>query len=201
MISPSTCIIFDFGNVFIKWDPHAIYKRYFPTPEAVNAFLEEIRFSEWNSHQDAGRSFAEGIEELSSRYPQYAEEIRDYDIFWEDSITETNTETIQIARELRRGGYELYLLSNFSAEKFPLMRKRCDFLDLFTDIIISGELKLIKPDPAIYLSTLKRINRKAEECVFIDDSLANIKTANNLGFKTIHYKSSKQLKRELENIL
>lgn len=201
MSSSITAIIFDFGNVFVKWDARALFKRYFPTPEAVDSFLQEICFSDWNSHQDAGRSFHEGISELSSRFPQYEEFIKAYDIFWEDSITETCAETIEIASELKKIGYELYLLTNFSAEKFPLMRKRFDFLNLFDDLIISGEHRLIKPDPAIYHLTLKRINRNAEECLFIDDTLANITTANRLGFNTIHFKSPGQLKHELLNIL
>lgn len=201
MTSSITSIIFDFGNVLVKWDAHALYGRFFPTPEAVDSFLQEIHFSEWNACQDAGRSFREGVAELSSQFPQYAEYIRAYDTYWEDSVTGTYTGTIEIAVKLKNAGYELYLLSNFSVEKFALMRKRYDFLNLFNDMIISGEHKLIKPDPAIYHFTLSRINRKAEECLFIDDSLANINTARNLGFNTIHFHSPEQLKQDLKNIL
>ena len=201
MSSSITAIIFDFGNVFVKWDAHALFDRYFPTPEAVDSFLQEICFSEWNAHQDAGRSFREGILELSARFPQYEEYIKAYDTFWEESITETCAATIEIASELKNGGYKLYLLTNFSAEKFPLMRTRFDFLNLFDDLIISGEHKLIKPEPAIYHLTLNRIKLKAEECLFIDDTLANISTAKRLGFKTILFQSPAQLNHELQTIL
>lgn len=199
--SPIKAIIFDFGNVFVKWDAHALYRRFFRTPEAVDSFLEEVHFSEWNSHQDAGRSFREGIEVLSSQFPQYAEHIKAYDTFWEESITETYPGTIEIAVDLKKKGYPLYLLSNFSAEKFPLMQKRYEFLQLFDDLIISGEHKLIKPDPAIFQLTLTRINQRADECLFIDDSQVNIDAAINLGFKTIQFQSPEQLKEDLQSIL
>ena len=197
MTYPITAIIFDFGNVFVKWDPHGVYKRFFHTPEAVDSFLEEIRFSEWNARQDAGRSFEEGIAELSKQFPHYAELIQAYYTYWEDSITETMYGTIEIVHKLKSAGWNLYLLSNFSAETFPLMKRRYDFLRQFDDIIISGEHKLIKPDPAIYQLTLKRIKREAHECLFIDDSLSNIETAIKLGFHTIQFHSPEQLEKEL----
>ena len=197
MTSHITAIIFDFGNVFVKWDAHALYERFFPAPEVVDSFLKEIHFAEWNAHQDAGRPFKEGIAKLSAEFPQYAELIQAYDTYWEESITETYEGTIEIAHKLKRAGWSLYLLSNFSAETFPLMRKRFAFLQLFDDLIISGEHKLVKPDPAIFHLTLKRINRKAQECLFIDDSIPNIETARRLGFNTIHFQSPEQLEMDL----
>ncbi len=199
MTSSINAIIFDFGNVFVKWDAHALYKRFFPSPEAVDSFLEEIHFNDWNARQDAGRSFSEGVAELSTQFPHYEEYIKAYDIFWEESITEVYTETIDLAFELKQAGYELYLLSNFSAEKFPIMQKRFDFLTLFNDLVISGQHGLIKPDPAIFQLALERIGRKAEECLFIDDSPPNINIAQNLGFETIHFLSPEQLRLELQN--
>ncbi len=197
MESPITTIIFDFGNVFVNWDARNLYKRFFPTLEAVDSFLEEIHFAEWNEHQDAGRPFKEGVAELSKQFPQYAELIQAYDTHWMESITETLHETIQIARNLKQSGWPLYMLSNFSAEKFVLMKEQHDFLEIFDDIIISGEHKVIKPDPAIFEIALKRIDRKAGECLFIDDSLANLVTARKMGFITIRYLSPAQLKRDL----
>ncbi|HND93866.1 MAG TPA: HAD family phosphatase [Anaerolineales bacterium] len=198
MDSAITTFIFDFGNVFVKWDIHALYNRFFPNPQAVDSFLEEIRFHEWNAHQDAGRPFKDGIAILSEKYPHYADLIQAYDTHWEDSITDMYHGTVEILRRLKGEGWPIYLLSNFSAEKFPLMRERYEFLNLFDDMIISGEHKLIKPDPAIFQLTLERIDRTANECLFIDDSLANIETARNMGFHTIHFQSPEQLERDLK---
>ncbi|MFN8382228.1 MAG: HAD family phosphatase [Anaerolineales bacterium] len=200
MESPITAIIFDFGNVFVNWDARNLYKRFFPDLEAVDSFLEEIHFAEWNAHQDAGRPFKDGVAELSKQFPQYSELIQAYDTHWMDSITETLHETIQIARNLKQYGWPLYMLSNFSVEKFALMKEQHDFLEIFDDTIISGEHNTIKPDPAIFEIALKRINRKAGECLFIDDTLANIETARKMGFITIRYQSPAQLKRDLNQL-
>ncbi len=197
MNSPITTIIFDFGNVFVNWDARNLYKRFFPTLEAVDSFLEEIQFAEWNARQDAGRPFKEGVVILSKQFPQYADLIQAYDTHWMESITETLHDTILIARNLKKSGWPLYLLSNFSTEKFELMKVQHDFLEIFDDMIISGEYNIVKPDPAIFEIALKRINRKAGECLFIDDSIANIETARTMGFATIQYHSPAQLKRDL----
>lgn len=197
MTNPAKAIIFDFGNVLSIWDPHQVYKGFFLNDQAIDAFLEEINFSDWNVEQDKGRSFADGVAVLSAQFPRYAHLIQAYNERWEDSIVGSIEGTIELVYKLKRAKYPLYLLSNFSSEKFSLMRQRHDYLELFDDIIISGEHNLVKPDPAIYYLTLKRIKRPAHECIFIDDSLPNIETANELGFQSIRFVSPAQLETAL----
>jgi 2-haloacid dehalogenase len=91
----------------------------------------------------------------------------------------------------------LYGLSNWSVEKYELVRPKYEFFSWFDTILVSGEVKLIKPDPRIYAVLLERIGRKPEECVFVDDSQVNITTADQLGFKTIHFLSPEGLEDEL----
>jgi 2-haloacid dehalogenase len=203
MTNLAKAIIFDFGNVLCLWDPYQVYKDFFSNRQALDAFLKEIKFSAWNGEQDKGRSFTDGVADLSAQFPHYAHLIQAYDERWEDSIVGLIEGTIELAYKLKRAGNPLYILSNFSTEKFRLMQRRYDFLGLFDDIIISGEHNLVKPDPAIYLLTLNRINRTAPECVFIDDSLSNIETAARLGFQTIRFVSPEDLETALRamNIL
>lgn len=191
-------IIFDFGNVFIKWDAGSVYKRFFPDRASIDAFLDEINFLEWNMHQDAGRPFKEGVAALSKEFPQYAHLIKAYDTHWEDSFIKTIDGTIEIINELKKQGWSLHMLTNFSVEKWCLIRPKHAFLDLFETITVSGEHKLIKPDPEIFKLALRNIGQRAENCLFIDDSPANIAAARKLGFHTIQFQSAKQLKRELK---
>ena len=190
-------IIFDFGNVLSVWDPQQLYQNMLGDARAVESFLHEIDFPAWNAEQDKGRPFSEGVALLSAQFPQHAHLIRAYHERWEESVVGAIEGTVEIVRQLAKAHYPLYILSNFSAEKFPFMRRRYPFLQLFDDIIISGEHGLIKPDPAIYHLTLRRIRRAAPDCVFIDDSLPNLETARRLGFETIHYQSPPQLRGEL----
>jgi 2-haloacid dehalogenase len=195
-----TAIIFDLGNVLIGWDAHHLYQRFLPDSAAVDHFLEQIRFSEWNAKQDAGRPFSEGVAELTREFPQYSDLIHAYDAHWEESLTGVHDETVEMTRQLKHAGWSLYLLSNFSVEKFELIRHRYHFLSVFDDIIISGEHKTVKPDVAIFNLTLRRIGRVANECLFIDDSSPNIETARKLGFQTIQYHSPAQLRAELKQL-
>lgn len=194
-------IIFDYGNVLLEWNPKLVYQRFFPDdPEGMEKFLHEINFMEWNAHQDRGRSFAEGVEILSAQFPQYAELIRAYYEHWPDSIGEAVTGTIELLKQLKKAGYPLYGFSNWSAETFPLARAKYDFFDLLDDMVISGAVGFVKPEPEIYQIMLDKIGRPSQECLFIDDSLPNILQANKIGFQTIHFQSPTQLEEELKQL-
>lgn len=191
-------IIFDFGNVLLEWNPRHVYRRYFPNDEAaMERFLQEVNFMDWNLQQDKGRPFAEGVAELSKQFPQYSELIQAYHDNWEHSIGHHIEGTIEIMRRLKRAGYKLYGLSNWSAETFPLAQKKYNFFSLLDDIVISGAVGAVKPEPEIYEILLNRIGKPANECLFIDDAQANIQQAEKMGFATIHFQSPEQLEQEL----
>jgi 2-haloacid dehalogenase len=200
MNSSIQAIIFDFGGVLLQWDPHKLYRRYFDQPGQIDQFLKEINFSTWNIEQDRGRPFAEAIAELSGQFPQYSHLIHAYYDHFEDSIVGPIHGTIEILRQLKRTGYPLYGLSNWSAETYPRVKPQYDFFYLFDQIILSGEVKLVKPDPAIFYLTLQKIHHAANECLLIDDSEANIVAAQKMGFNTIHFKSAEQLGKELHQL-
>lgn len=203
-IPPRPALIFDFGNVLVDWNPHYLYRKFFDgDDQAVARFLNEINFYEWNLQQDAGRSFHAAIAEICARYPHHCELIKAYDERYEESISGPIWPTVQILKELKCAGYPLYGLSNWPAEKWCAVSPKFEFFTWFDDIVISGEVKLAKPDPAIFLLLLARIGRPASECLLIDDSIHNIETARQLGFQTIQFESPERLRSELEkrNIL
>lgn len=194
-------IVFDFGNVLLEWDPRHVYRRYFPNDEeAMEQFFHEVNFMDWNAQQDKGRTFAEGVTELSIQFPHYSDLIQAYHDNWKDSVGDYFAGTVEIIRQLKKNGYSLYGLSNWSAETFPLAREKYDFFHLFDDIVISGEVGLIKPEPEIFELMLKKIGRPANQCLFIDDALANIEQARRMGFAVIHFQSSEQLAEELQSL-
>ena len=155
---------------------------------------------EWNLQQDKGRSFTEGVAILSKQFPQHAHLIQAYHDRWKDSIGELIIGTLDLLKQLKQAGYPLYGLSNWSAETFPYAREKYDFFDLFDDMVISGEVGHIKPDPEIFQIMLDKIGRPARECLLIDDALPNINQANNMGFATILFESPAQLEKELKQL-
>lgn len=200
MTSPIKAIIFDYGNVLLEWNPRFIYDRYFPDdPEGMEHFFKEVNFAEWNMQQDKGRPFKEGIAVLSREFPHYSHLIQAYHDLWIDSVGGAIAGTVDILKRLKQAGYPVYGLSNWSAETFPHMRERHDFFDLFNDMVISGEVGHVKPEPQIFQILLDKIGKRAEECLFIDDSLANIQQAQKLGFATILFQSPQQLESSLRD--
>jgi len=191
-------IIFDMGGVLMDWNPRYLYRKLFDgDSHSMERFLTEIGFAEWNLQQDKGRPFAVAVAELCARFPAYADLIKAYDERWEESIAGPIQSTVDILHSLSHAGHRLYGLSNWSVEKFELVRGKYEFLSWFEMIMVSGEVGLVKPDPGIYVLLLERIRRTAEECLFIDDSVANIAAASQMGFKTIQYQSPEQLATEL----
>ncbi len=166
----------------------------------MEKFFLEVDFMDWNAQQDKGRTFADGVAQLSGEFPHYSHLIQAYHDNWKDSIGGSLEGTVEIMKRLKQAGYSVYGLSNWSAETFPLVRDKFSFFRLLDDIIISGDVGQIKPDPEIYEIALKRIGRPASECLFIDDALANIEQARKMGFSVIHFQSPEHLERELKTL-
>jgi 2-haloacid dehalogenase len=194
----SLAIVFDFGGVLFDWNPRYLYRQFFPNDErALEDFLEEISFNEWNRQQDIGRPFGEAVIEKSRQFPHYAELIALFDARWEETLAGIIPQSVAILERLYNSGYPLYALSNWSVEKFRIVYQRYDFLHWFDEIVISGEAGLAKPDPELFHHFLKRIRREPSECLFIDDAATNIAVARDLGFQTILFQSPQKLASEL----
>lgn len=200
MQNAKPAVVFDLGGVLVDWNPRYLYRKLIEDEAAVEKFLAEVCTPEWNLRQDAGRPFAEAVEELIVQYPDQQELIRAYHLRWEETIGGPIAGTVEILAELRRAGYTVAALSNWSAETFPVARRRFDFLNWFDMAVISGEVKMIKPDPRIFELLLERLGRRAGECVYIDDVEANVEAARRLGFRAVHFQSSEQLRDELQRL-
>lgn len=194
-------VVFDVGGVLLDWNPRYLYTQMFGgDDEAMERFLAEICSPSWNLSLDAGKPFAEGVADLCTRYPHHSDLISAYDLRWESMVRGAFEDTVALAQRLKANGYPLYALTNFSCEKMALVRPRHDFFGLFDAMVVSGEIGLVKPDPAIYRHLLERLDLVAEETLFIDDSHLNIAGARAAGLRTIHYRSASQLSAELNRL-
>ena len=182
-----TRVVFDVGNVLLDWDPRAVYRNDFASDAEIDAFLDEIGFHAWNVEQDRGRSWDEAVVEKSAEHPHHAELIAKFHADWHDSVPGAIADSVAALEQLRAAGYALYAITNFSAEKWDECRARFDFLNGFRDVVVSARVRLIKPDPAIFRLFLDRNGLEAGDCLFIDDSAANIATARAMGFDTLHF--------------
>lgn len=197
MTSTPNAIVFDLGAVLIDWDPRHMYRKLIEDEAAMEEFLGEIATLRWNSYHDAGRLWSDGVAMLSAIYPEYSEWIAAYKDRWEEMLNGPIEGTLEILSELKEQGTEVHALTNWSAETFPIALERYEFLQWFEYIVVSGDERLKKPDPRLYRVLLDRIGRSADECVFIDDSAANIAAAADLGFNVIHFSDPEQLRKAL----
>ena len=192
-------IIFDFGGVVMDWNPRYFYKDYFKDDEKMDFFLKNIATDEWNIEQDRGRTLTEGTEILVAKHPDWEKEIRAYYDNWTTMLRGDIPENVKVLKKLGETDYNLYGLTNWSSETFPYALENYDFFEVFEGkIVVSGDEKLIKPDPKIWQILLERYNLVAEESIFIDDNIHNIEAAKKLNFKVIHCTPTINLKNELE---
>jgi len=201
MASQITAVAFDIGGVLLDWNPRHLYRKFFGADEAaMERFLAEVCTQEWNTRFDAGRPFAEGVAEAIAAHPDLAEPITAYQLRWQEMVGGAFEGTVAILRELRRSGVRTYALSNWSAETFPETRARFPFLDEMDGVLISGDVKLGKPDPAIFRAFLSRFSLTAESTVYIDDLQPNVAVATELGMIALRFVDAAQLRSDLRRL-
>jgi len=193
-------IIFDLGGVLIGWSPKYVYREIFDTDKEVDWFLNNICTLHWNEEQDGGRTIKEANQLLIKEHPEWEKQILTYYDRWEEMLSGPIYKSVEILQHLENyNKHRLYALTNWSAELFPIARKKYDFLNIFRGILVSGEEHLKKPDPAIYNLIMDRYKLAASESLFIDDNLRNIEAADLLGMKVIHFINADQLRKDLKN--
>lgn len=186
-------VVFDIGNVLIHWDPRLLYRKIFTRVDMtadegmVDWFLATVCTTEWNIEQDRGRSIAEAEAEAIGRHPDYAPQIRAFYGRFQEMIPGEIPDTVAALRQAKAAGLRLHGLTNFGRETFPQTAARFDFLRSFDTVVVSGDERVIKPDPAIFHILIERAGLDPQRTAFIDDSAANIRSAAELGFATHHF--------------
>lgn len=193
-----TTAIFDLGKVVIDWNPRHLYRDLIPDPAARERFLATVLTDDARARVDAGEPVADSIARLSAAHPAEAHLVRAYYDRFDRTMRETMPGMDALLRALKARGVPLYALSNWSAETFAATRPRfAAVLGLFDDIVISGAVKLVKPDPRLFHLALDRWQVRAEDAVFIDDMPDNVAAAQALGLTAIQFTGADDLRARL----
>jgi 2-haloacid dehalogenase len=193
-------VIFDLGGVLIDWDPRYLNRTLFADEAAMERFLAEVTTPEWNAAQDAGRPWTEAVEVLAARFPDERPLIEAFHLRWSETLGGPIDGTVDVLADLRERDIRLLALSNWSAETFPVARARYPFLGWFEGIVISGELGVAKPDARIFQTLIRRYDIEPSKTVFVDDSVANVEAAQQLGFIGLHFDDADRLRTDLERL-
>lgn len=197
-VSTIDTVIFDVGQVLYRWDLRHLFEKLIDDPEELDWFLAHVVTPEWHFQQDAGRPLAEMVPERIAEFPKYERHIRAYAERFTESIPGPIDEVHDLARQLAEKGAALFGLTNFGAEFWRIFRPTAPIFDLFRDVLVSGEEKLAKPDPAIFRLALERFAVAPEQCLFVDDRPENIAAGEALGIRGHCFGDAGGLKQELE---
>ncbi len=199
MASHPSIVVFDLGGVLIDWNPRHLYRSLIADEAERERFLAEVCSPAWNLSADAGVPLAEATAKLVAQHPGKEALIRAYFDRWIEMIGGPMPETVAILETLHARGTPLWAITNWSAETFALVRHEpaYAFLNLFREIFVSGDLKMIKPEEPIFRHALAAIGADASECLFIDDALHNVATARRIGMHAHQFRAAAGLKAEL----
>lgn len=194
----ATNVIFDLGMVLIEWDPALAFADVFDRRDEAEAWLEKIDFLAWNRLQDGGRSFAQGIAAARADHGDLADPLQDYVAAFDLTIEKPVPGSWEILEDLVARNVPLYAITNWSAETWPAAQQAYPRLgQVFRDIVVSGQERQLKPEPQIYQTLLQRNGLAAQDCIFIDDSVANVEGARRLGIDAIHFLDAETLAKAL----
>jgi 2-haloacid dehalogenase len=174
-------VVLDIGGVLMDWDPRHLFERIIDDEAEREWFLSEVCGPDWNRRQDEGRTWAEGVAEAIAAYPDMESWIRSFDERWIETVRGLFPQTVAIVQELSAAPVALYALTNFSAEKWVEARARFAVLDEFDAVVVSGQERVAKPDPAIFDVLLRRFELDPGRTFFTDDVQVNVDAARAVG--------------------
>jgi FMN phosphatase YigB (HAD superfamily) len=175
-------VLWDVGNVVVRWDPRTLYGKIFPDPVERDRFLAEVCTMAWHGETDRGLSFADNIARLTAEHPHHADAIAAWHERWWEMFGGVIAETEAVMIDLAARGVPQFGLTNMSVEVWPGVRAMSPAFEHLVDVVVSGAEQVIKPDPRIFEIACERSGHAPCELLFVDDSAANIATAERLGF-------------------
>jgi 2-haloacid dehalogenase/putative hydrolase of the HAD superfamily len=196
-VSPRA-VLWDFGNVIVRWNPRTLYEKIFPDPVACDRFLSDVCTMAWHAPTDCGVTFAENCAALSARHPQHEAEIWAWHRRWDEMFSGPIEETEAAIETLHARGVPQYGLSNISHETVDSTLAMSPAFARLAGFVASGRERVMKPDPAIYRLVCDRFGLAPTDILFVDDSAKNIATAEDLGFDVHHFTDPAALRPALE---
>ena len=187
---------FDLGNVLIRWDPATAIARGVGEEEA-RRFLAEFDFLGWNHPVDEGADPAEVLRSGVAEHPRWAPHMSAYWAHFPASLVGEIEGSVVLLRELHAAGVPLFALTNWGNGTFHHARERFDWLGLFRDIVVSGEVGLAKPDPAVFEELARRTGVPLRETFFTDDTPGHVEAARRLGMTAVVFTSPGELRADL----
>jgi 2-haloacid dehalogenase len=184
-----SAVVFDIGNVLIRWKPEAFYD------ETIGIMRRKKMFAEVDLHElqeriDAGADFKDTFYQAAEDNPNWRSEIQQWVDRWNEIAQPELPHSVSLLRALREKGVTVFALTNFGVGSFALSEQQYPFLNEFDKRYVSGAMKVSKPDPEIFRLMEEDCGVPASELLFADDREDNIATAQSRGWQTHLFKDS-----------
>ena len=191
-------IVFDIGKVLVHYDPDLPFSRLIPDAEERKWFFDNVCTSAWNIEQDRGRTWEEAEAEIIPLFPDHEENIRNFRRHWHEMVPHSYDDSVALMEGLIDNGHDVTLLTNWAADTFIEARSRFPFLERPRGITVSGVVKAIKPERAIYDHHVASFGIEPQAALFIDDSQKNVDAAREAGWHAVLFTNAKTLEDDLE---
>jgi 2-haloacid dehalogenase len=176
-------VVFDIGNVLIEWQPERFYDRMIGIEKRQDMFAD-LDLHGMNDIIDRGGHFKDTIYDFAAANAKWAAEIRMWHDNWIELASPAIDHSVRLLRALKANGVLVFALTNFGIQNFPYAQERYPFLGEFDRRYISGHMKVIKPDTAIYEMVEADCGLLPEQLLFTDDRIDNINAAADRGWNT-----------------
>jgi HAD superfamily hydrolase (TIGR01509 family) len=180
-------VVFDVGNVIVRWDPRTLYAKIFPDAAERDWFLANVCTMPWHMRHDDGVSFADNRAPLIAQYPQYEAAIVAWEARWWEMFSGPIPQTVEAIEALHSRGVKLLGLTNMPSSMAAGTFAMSPAFARLDHIVVSGDIGLSKPDPAIFAHTAQKAGLAPAELLFIDDSAGHIAAAKACGFDVHHF--------------
>ena len=194
---PIDHIVFDIGKVLIHYDPNIPFSRLIPDAAERKWFFENVCTHDWNVEQDRGRTWADAEALLIEAHPDREELIRAFRKHWHEMVPHAYDDSVAIMEGLIADGQDVTMLTNFASDTFREAQGRFPFLTKPRGVTVSGDVGLIKPDIAIYVTHAESFGLNPAATLFIDDAASNIEGAKAAGWDAVLFTGADKLRADL----
>lgn len=181
-------VVLDIGNVLIRWEPESFYDDRIG-PERRRRLFEEVPLLEMNHQIDLGAPFLKTVTRTADAHPDWHDEVMLWHNDWLGMTAPGELRSVALMRAIRSKGIVVWALSNFGIETLAIADVEYPFLTEFDRRIVSGELGVMKPDPAIY-EAVEAQGVEPEHLLYADDNEANVAAAAERGWRAHEYKGA-----------
>lgn len=194
---PVSAVVFDVGKVLFDWDLRILIRQFVDDEAEVEHVFANVVSVPWHFQHDAGTPLAEMVPARIAEFPQYEAVIRAYSTRFNETIPGPIPGSLELVEDLAAGGVPLYAITNFGAEFWPAFSATQPIFRHFRDVVVSGDEKIAKPDPAIYRIAQVRFGHAPHQMLFIDDNRDNVEAARACGWQAHHFHDAATLALDL----